>query len=56
MLTREATIPAAGKFNLYDTGERLVRLYKTWGKPKQARAWAERLGLADLPAHVFADP
>jgi hypothetical protein len=34
----------------------VVRLYETWGKPKQAKAWKERLGLADLPADVFAKP
>jgi eukaryotic-like serine/threonine-protein kinase len=56
MLVRATTISAAGKFNLYDTGERLVRLYAAWGKPEQARAWAEKLGLADLPTDVFATP
>ena len=54
MLARAAVIPEADKFNLYERGELLVRLYKAWGKPEQARAWAEKLGLADLPANVFA--
>jgi hypothetical protein len=34
----------------------LVRFYEAWGKPKEARAWALKLGLADLPADVFARP
>ena len=56
LLARAALIREADKFNLYETGERLVRLYKAWGKPEQARAWAVKLGLTDLPANVFAKP
>jgi eukaryotic-like serine/threonine-protein kinase len=56
MLARAAVIPEAGKFNLYERGERLVRLYKAWGKPELAREWAAKLGLTDLPADVFASP
>jgi hypothetical protein len=33
-----------------------VRLYEAWGKTELAAAWKERLGLADLPADVFARP
>jgi hypothetical protein len=33
-----------------------VALYQTWGKPEQAWAWKEKLGLADLPADAFAKP
>jgi hypothetical protein len=54
---REAKIPASTKsLILPEAAERMVRLYEAWGKPDQARSWAERLGLADLPADVFAKP
>jgi non-specific serine/threonine protein kinase/serine/threonine-protein kinase len=54
---REAKIPASTKsLILPGSAERVVRLYEAWGKPDQARSWAERLGLADLPADVFARP
>jgi len=33
-----------------------VRLYEAWGKPEQAAMWKERLGMADLPADLFARP
>ena len=36
--------------------ERVVRLYKAWGRPDQAAEWAAKLGLADLPEDVFARP
>jgi serine/threonine protein kinase/tetratricopeptide (TPR) repeat protein len=51
---RAATIPPAGKPRLTEAAERVVRLYEAWGKADQAAAWKERLGLADLPADVFA--
>jgi hypothetical protein len=34
----------------------VVRLYEEWNKPDQATAWKARLGLADLPADLFARP
>jgi hypothetical protein len=34
----------------------VLRLYATWGRPEQARAWKAKLGLTDLPADVFARP
>jgi tetratricopeptide (TPR) repeat protein/tRNA A-37 threonylcarbamoyl transferase component Bud32 len=53
---REAKIPAASKRRLFDAAEEAVRLYEAWGKPEQARSWAAKVGLADLPAEVFAKP
>jgi tetratricopeptide (TPR) repeat protein len=54
---REAKIRASTKsLILPEAAERVVRLYEAWGKPDQARSWAERLGLADLPADVFDRP
>ena len=51
-----ATIPAPDRHTLADTSVRVVRLYRSWGKPEQAKAWAAKLGLSDLPADVFARP
>jgi len=33
-----------------------VRLYEAWGKPEEAAGWKGKLGLANLPAEVFAHP
>jgi hypothetical protein len=33
-----------------------VCLYEGWGKPVEAEAWRRKLGLADLPADLFAAP
>ena len=41
---------------LDEAGERIVRLYEAWRQPEKAAAWRARLGLADLPADVFARP
>jgi serine/threonine protein kinase len=38
------------------SGKRIVQLYEAWGKPDKAAAWKARLGLAELPADVFAGP
>ena len=54
MKAREAKIPAPGKIYLTEAGERVARLYRAWGKPDRAAAWAARLGLPELPADVFA--
>jgi eukaryotic-like serine/threonine-protein kinase len=54
MKAREAKIPAIGKIYLTEAAERVIQLYRAWGKPDQAAAWAARLGLAELPADVFA--
>jgi serine/threonine protein kinase/tetratricopeptide (TPR) repeat protein len=56
MRAREAKIPAAAKFRRVEAAERVVRLYEAWGKSDQAAGWKARLGLADLPADVFAPP
>ena len=56
MKSRKAKIPAVGKPRLAEAAERVVRLYEGWGKPGQADAWKRKLGLADLPADVFATP
>jgi tetratricopeptide (TPR) repeat protein len=56
MKARAATIPAPGKDRLPEAALRVVRLYVAWGKPEQAKAWKERLGLADLPKDVFTPP
>jgi len=53
---RQTKIPAAGKPSLAEAAERVVRLYESWGKPDQAKAWAAKLGQADLPADAFAGP
>ena len=56
MKAREAKLPASNKARLSEAAERVVRLYEAWGKPEQATAWKAKLGLADLPADVFARP
>jgi hypothetical protein len=50
---REAKIAATGKYKLSEAEQRVVELYKTWGKRDQAATWALKLGLADLPVDVF---
>ena len=52
----EAKIPSRSKYHLSDAEELVVRLYEAWDKPDQAKAWASKLGLADLPTDVFAPP
>ncbi len=56
MKSREATIELWGKYLLLGAETRLVRFYEDWGKPDQAKAWARKLGLVDLPVDVFARP
>jgi tetratricopeptide (TPR) repeat protein len=56
MEAREAKIPMRSKPQLLEAAVRVVQLYEAWGKPEQAKAWKEKLGLADLPADVFARP
>ena len=51
---REAKIPGPGKSRLPEAAERVIRLYEAWGKLEQAASWKARLGLAELPADVFA--
>jgi serine/threonine protein kinase/Tfp pilus assembly protein PilF len=42
---RRATIPPSvpGDARIREAGERLVRLYETWGKPAAAEAWRKKL-------------
>jgi non-specific serine/threonine protein kinase/serine/threonine-protein kinase len=56
MKRREEAIPLQFKIRLAEAIERLVQLYEAWGQPEKAAAWKVRLGLADLPADVFARP
>ena len=56
MKARAAKIPAPAKPPCPEAAERVVRLYEAWGRPEQAAAWKAKLGLADLPADVFARP
>jgi tetratricopeptide (TPR) repeat protein len=56
MKAREARLPVEIKHLLTEAGERIVRLYEAWGRPAEAAAWRNRLGLADLPDDVFARP
>jgi eukaryotic-like serine/threonine-protein kinase len=53
---RALRIAVPERHHLREAAERVVRLYEDWGKTDQAKAWKERLGLADLPADVFARP
>jgi hypothetical protein len=53
---RRAELTGEWRHFLPEAEQRVVRLYEAWGKPDQAKAWAFKLGLADLPADVFARP
>jgi tetratricopeptide (TPR) repeat protein len=56
MKAREGRIPPPSRRYLAEAALQVVRLYERWGKTEQAAAWKDRLGLADLPADVFARP
>jgi tetratricopeptide (TPR) repeat protein len=56
MEARSAKIPASDRVWLTAAAMRVVRLYEAWGKPTQAARWRSKLGLAELPADVFAPP
>jgi serine/threonine protein kinase len=57
MRARSSSIPEQSRVRLLsEAAGRVVRLYEAWGKPAEAAAWKLRLGLADLPADVFARP
>jgi tetratricopeptide (TPR) repeat protein len=53
---RAATIPPQAGPRLPEAAARVVRLFDAAGKPAEAAAWRARVGLADLPADVFAPP
>ncbi len=56
LIARTGAIPPPDKPRLPEAAERVVRLYESWGRPDEASRWKARLGLAGLPADVFARP
>jgi hypothetical protein len=50
---REAKIPLSRRDLLAEAAPRMVRLNEAWGKPEQAAAWKEKLGLADMYIAMF---
>jgi tetratricopeptide (TPR) repeat protein len=58
MKRREATIPPMGRIRLTEALERLVQLYESWGRPREAARWRAELGGAasDPDAGFSADP
>jgi serine/threonine protein kinase len=56
MKARAAKMSAPAKPLLTEAAQRVVRLYEAWGKVEQAAGWKTKLGMADLPADVFATP
>src|SRR5271157_4885900 len=56
MKAREVKMPPTAKPRLPEAADRVVRMYEGWGQPEKAAEWKARLGLADLPADVFAAP
>jgi len=54
MKAREQAIPPVGRPRLPEAAERVVRLYERWGKPERVVEWKAKLGLGELPSHVFA--
>ena len=50
---REAKFATVYGYFLSEAADRVVRLYRAWGRTDQAETWARRLGLPDLPADVF---
>jgi hypothetical protein len=54
---REAKAPAVVRSRLMLAAAlRVIRLYEARNNPERAAEWKEMLGLADLPADVFARP
>jgi eukaryotic-like serine/threonine-protein kinase len=56
MKARADRIGVPDMFHLREAAERIIRLYEDWGKRDQAAAWRTKLGMAVLPADVFAPP
>jgi hypothetical protein len=54
MKAREGKIPPQGRPRLSEAASRVVELYEAWDRPDKAAGWRARLGLAELPAEVFA--
>ena len=54
MKTRETRIPARYKVLLTAAGERVVRLYESWGKKEKAKEWrAKTKATSEIPANPF---
>jgi tetratricopeptide (TPR) repeat protein len=53
---RSAAIPASAVPCLAEAAMRVVQFHEATGRPEHAARWRSRLGLADLPADVFARP
>ena len=43
LIQRESSIPQASRSALQHAGERVVQLYREWGKPEKAAEWREKL-------------
>jgi hypothetical protein len=56
MTARRKWNPVSNKPRLPEAAERILRLYEAWGKPEKALEWRSKVGVADLPADVFARP
>ena len=59
MKAREDKIPVLSKHRLREAVERVIRLYKAWGRPEKAAEWTKKISHAspaqvELPADVFA--
>jgi hypothetical protein len=52
----ESKIPRAFRHRLSEIAVQVPRLYEAWRKPEKAAEWKSKLGIADLPADVFARP
>jgi hypothetical protein len=56
MKARESGVPVPERYRILTAAERIVRLYEEWNQPDQLAIWKAKLGMADLPADVFARP
>jgi hypothetical protein len=56
MVAHETEILLAQRSRLREAAERVVRLYDSWNKPQEAATWKWKVGMRDLPAHVFSAP
>ena len=57
MLQRRATIPWESRDALSEAAQRIILLYREWGKPDQATAWRQKAGqLAQAPTSEAGTP
>jgi tetratricopeptide (TPR) repeat protein/tRNA A-37 threonylcarbamoyl transferase component Bud32 len=56
MKAREARIFPLDRPRLLEAAERLVRLYEACNRRDEAALWKAKLGMPDLPPHVFVAP